>query len=169
MVDVDAQHAFEMAAVEDQQPVQTFGAHGSDEALRDRVRLWRANRRLHDPDAFAAEDLIEGAAVLAIAVADQEAHALLGEVEAEVACLLGDPGTGRVRRAAGEPDAPARVRDEEECVVAAQEHAFHGEKSQATMLAAWAPRNSRQLGPARLGAGSSPAWESRRRMLVGDT
>src|SRR6266545_6492469 len=31
--------------------------------------------RLHDPDAFAAEDLVEGAAVLAIAVADQEADA----------------------------------------------------------------------------------------------
>jgi hypothetical protein len=33
MVDVDAQHAFELAPVEDQQPVQALGAHGSDEAL----------------------------------------------------------------------------------------------------------------------------------------
>ena len=33
MVDVDAEHAFEVAAVEDQQPVETLGTHGSDEAL----------------------------------------------------------------------------------------------------------------------------------------
>src|SRR5437879_6195788 len=33
MVDVDAQHAFEVAAVEDQQPVETLGTHRADEAL----------------------------------------------------------------------------------------------------------------------------------------
>jgi hypothetical protein len=37
------------------------------------------------------------------------------------------------------------------------------------MLAACARRNSRQLGPLRRGAGSSLAWASSRRMLVGDT
>ncbi len=37
------------------------------------------------------------------------------------------------------------------------------------MLAACARRNSRQLGPLRRGAGSSFAWASSRRMLVGDT
>jgi hypothetical protein len=42
-------------------------------------------------------------------------------------------------------------------------------KSQATTLAACPRRNSRQLGPARRGAGSSLAWASRRRMLVGET
>ena len=36
------------------------------------------------------------------------------------------------------------------------------------MLAACARRNSRQLGPLRRGAGSSFAWASSRRMLVGD-
>jgi hypothetical protein len=39
MVDVDAKHAFEVTAVEDQQRVQTLGTHGPDEALRDRVCL----------------------------------------------------------------------------------------------------------------------------------
>ncbi len=33
VVDVDAEHAFEVSAVEDQQPVETLGTHGSDEAL----------------------------------------------------------------------------------------------------------------------------------------
>src|SRR6058998_994857 len=113
VVDADTQHAFEMTAVQDQQPVQTFGAHASNEALRNCVRLRRPHRRLHDPDALAAEDLVEGAAVLAVAVTDQETRALVGEVEGEVARLLGDPGARWVSRAAGQPDAPARVRDKE--------------------------------------------------------
>ena len=58
----------------------------------------------------AAEHVVEGGAVFAVAVADQEAHAVAGEVEAEVACLLGDPGSGGVGRAAGQPDAPVCVR-----------------------------------------------------------
>jgi hypothetical protein len=37
VVDVDAQDAFEVAAVEDQQPVPAFGADGSDEPLGDGV------------------------------------------------------------------------------------------------------------------------------------
>jgi hypothetical protein len=41
-------------------------------------------------------------------------------------------------------------------------------KSHTTMLAAWVPRNSRQLGPERRGAGRSRARSIRRRMLVGD-
>src|SRR6266508_6000208 len=84
--------------------------------------------RLHDPDAFAAEDLVEGAAVLTVAVADQEADALLREVEAEVARLLGYPGAAGITRAAGKPDASAAVCDEEQRVVAAQEHALDGEE-----------------------------------------
>jgi hypothetical protein len=63
MVDVDAERSFEVAAVEDQQPVETLGTHSTNEALRDRVGFRRAHRRLHDPDAFAPEHLVEGAAV----------------------------------------------------------------------------------------------------------
>jgi hypothetical protein len=39
VVDVDAEHAFEVTAVKDQQPVETLGTHSADEALRDHVRL----------------------------------------------------------------------------------------------------------------------------------
>jgi hypothetical protein len=80
-----------VTAVEDQQPVETLATDGANEALRDRVRSRRPHRSFDDPDAFAAEDFVEGAAVLAVAVADQESEALLGELEAEVARLLGDP------------------------------------------------------------------------------
>ena len=37
VVDVDAEHPFEVAAAEDQEPVQTLRADGPDEALSDRV------------------------------------------------------------------------------------------------------------------------------------
>src|SRR5436190_12928978 len=88
VVDVDAEHTLEVAVVEDQQPVETLRADGSDEALRDRICLRRAHGRLHRPDAVASEDLVEGTAVLAVAVADQEAGPVFGEIEAEVARLL---------------------------------------------------------------------------------
>jgi hypothetical protein len=39
VVDVDAEHAFEVTAVEDQQPVETLGTHGSDQAFCGRVSL----------------------------------------------------------------------------------------------------------------------------------
>src|SRR5262249_6396405 len=46
VVDVDAQNALEVAAVEDQEPVETLRAHASDEALRNSVRLRRPHRCL---------------------------------------------------------------------------------------------------------------------------
>src|SRR3954470_6623349 len=78
MVDIDAQHILKMSAIEDQQPVETLSSHCADEAFCDRVRLRRPYRRLRDPDAFAAEDLVERAAVLAVPVTDQEADAPWG-------------------------------------------------------------------------------------------
>ena len=67
------QDSFEVAAVEDQQPVEALGTHGSDEALGDRVRFGRADRRPDDLDAFAAEDGVEVSRELAVAIADQAA------------------------------------------------------------------------------------------------
>ena len=51
VVDVDAEHVFEVTAVEDQQPVQALGTHGPHEAFCDRVRLRCAHGRLDDSDA----------------------------------------------------------------------------------------------------------------------
>jgi hypothetical protein len=77
MVGVDAQYVLKGAPAEDQEPVQTLGTDGANEPLSDRVRLRRAQRRLHDPDAFAAEDLVEGAAVFAVPVADEKPHTVI--------------------------------------------------------------------------------------------
>jgi hypothetical protein len=131
MVGVDAKDAFEVAAVADLQPVQTLGAYGPDEALGDRVRLRRPDRCLHDPHPSLRKITSKGPRVLAVAVADQEAHALGGEVESEIARLLGHPGADGIGSATGEPDAAASVDDEEQRVMAAQEHALNGGEASA--------------------------------------
>ena len=64
VVEVDAEHAFEVTPVEDQQSVQALGADGPDEAFRDRVGLGCSHGRLDDSDALAAKDLVEGALYL---------------------------------------------------------------------------------------------------------
>jgi hypothetical protein len=104
VLDEDAQDAFEVAAVDDQQPVETFDADGSDEPLGDGVCLRRPHRRLDDSDAAAAKTSLKGAVYLLSRSRIRNRVAVVGEVEAEVACLLGDPGTVGVGRAAGKPD-----------------------------------------------------------------
>jgi hypothetical protein len=39
MLDVDAEHAFELSPVQNEEPVEALGANGSDKALGDRVRF----------------------------------------------------------------------------------------------------------------------------------
>jgi len=63
-----------MAAVEDQEPVETLGSDGADEALGDRFGLRRSHRRAHDLDPFASEDRVKFARELAVAIADEEAN-----------------------------------------------------------------------------------------------
>jgi hypothetical protein len=104
----------EVAPAEDQEPVKALGTDGANESFSDRVRLRCSHGCLDDPDAFAAEDFVEGAAVFAVSVADEKPHAVIWGIEAEVACLLCHPLAGRVAGAAGEPDTTARMGDEEE-------------------------------------------------------
>ena len=77
VVGVDAEHVVEVAAVEDQQPVEALAADAADPALGVGVRVRRPHRRADDRDAFAAEDVVEAAAELAVAIVDQEAERLL--------------------------------------------------------------------------------------------
>jgi hypothetical protein len=66
-----------------------------------------------DPVSLAAEYLVEGGGELAVPIVDQETDPLKQVGEAEVARPLDDPGSGWVRRAAGEVDAPAAELDED--------------------------------------------------------
>ena len=130
VVDEDTEHAFEVAAVHDQEPVQALGAGGADEALGERVRFRCSHGSLDDLDAFADEDGVEVAGELAVAVADQEATRrwTLLQCPGELARLLGDLGTGRVRGAAGQVAASATELDEEEHVKPPQRDGLDGEE-----------------------------------------
>jgi hypothetical protein len=105
MLEEDAEHPFEMAAIEDQEPVETLRSDRADEALGNRVRLWRSHWRTDDLDPFASEDDVEVTRELAVAIPDQKAHRrrTLRESPSELTGLLGDLG----RRS----DSPCSRRD----------------------------------------------------------
>jgi transposase len=62
VADVDAEDVLELAATEDQEPVEAFPAHAADPAFGVGVCVRRLDRCSDDPDALAAEDAVEGAA-----------------------------------------------------------------------------------------------------------
>src|SRR6266511_261516 len=118
---VGTEHSLEVAAAEDQQPVETLATDCADKALGVSVCLWCADRCVDHLDAFTAEDLVEGGAELAVAVVDQESHPLEHAGKAEVARLLGYPVAGRIGRAARQMDTAVSEFDEEEHVEAAKQ------------------------------------------------
>ena len=59
---VDAEDVFEVSSAEDQDPVETLDSECAYPAFGVSVRVRRLDRRVDHPDAFAAEDLIAGAA-----------------------------------------------------------------------------------------------------------
>ena len=137
MSDVDAEHAFEVSAVHDQEPVEAFAAHGPDEAFSDRVRSRRSHRCLDDADAFARKDGVEVPAELAVAVANQEAEPtrLLLQDPRELTRLLGNPSSGRVGGAASGVNAAASEFDEKEDVDSLQRDRLDGEEVDRAMTA----------------------------------
>ena len=112
VVDEHLQHALEVALPADQQPVEALAANGAHEALRMCVGLGRPKGRQDDPDSVAAEDFVEGAAELGVAVMDQETRVAESAREAQIARLLRDPVRARCGAAACELD-PARLKLDE--------------------------------------------------------
>src|SRR6266511_5373185 len=91
VADVDVEDMLELAATEDQEPIEALPTHAADPAFRVGVRVRRADRCADDGDLFALEDAVEGAAELRVAIVDQEARPLatLVEIHQQVARLLG--------------------------------------------------------------------------------
>ena len=130
VADVDAEDVLELAATEDEQPVEAFPSHASDPPLRVSVRVRRPDRRADDADAFALEEAVEGAGELRITVVDQKPHSLAAVVaiHQQVARLLSHPRRIRTTRT-GEILDPARPnRDEEEHVQPPQPDRLDGEE-----------------------------------------
>src|SRR6266545_7267797 len=119
----------ELAATEDQEPVEALPAHAADPAFGVGVRVRRLDRRSHDLDAFAAEDAGEGAAELRVAVVNQKARprAAVVEVHQQVARLLAHPGRIRLART-GDVFDPTRPDRNEEARTAAAADGVDGKQ-----------------------------------------
>jgi len=72
VVDVFAQHMLEMAAREDQDPVEALAAHAADPAFGVRLRLWGRDRCPDHADPVRAEHGVEGFGEFDVAVADHD-------------------------------------------------------------------------------------------------
>ena len=116
MRDIRGENVLEVAATDDEDPVEAFAADAADPALGMRPCLRRPHRRFDHRDAFGAEDLVELTREFAVSVTDEEPWADIFVVERhqQVACLLGHPPPVRVRRDPGEMDATGREFDEEQ-------------------------------------------------------
>lgn len=64
----------EMAAAEDEDPVEAISSESADPALGVSVCVRRLDRRAHHPDALSPEDLVEGVAELRVAVVDENPY-----------------------------------------------------------------------------------------------
>jgi hypothetical protein len=74
VLDIDVEDLLEVAAPDDQQPVQALGPHRSDPALRVGVGVRRLHRRDQHLGALGAEHVVEAAGELRVAVAQHEAQ-----------------------------------------------------------------------------------------------
>jgi hypothetical protein len=130
VTDVDAEDVRELAAADDQHPVEALAAYGSDPALHVSVGVGRLNGSSDDLDVLAFEESVEGAWELGIAVVDQESHWLVAVVELheQVACLLQHPCSVRLAGAADVLHSAAADREKHEHVQAAQPDRVDGEE-----------------------------------------
>jgi hypothetical protein len=130
VLDVGVEHCCEVAASADEDPVEAFSADGGDEAFGVGVGLGSANRGADHREPLGAEHLVERGGELRVAVADQEpaGREPLTKCQREVAGLLGDSGSGRVGRDAGEVDATGVEFNEEQDVETSQEDGLDAEE-----------------------------------------
>ena len=137
---VGADDLIEVAAPENEDPVEAVGAESSYPTFGVGVRVRRLDRCADHPDAFAAEDLIEGVAELRVAVMDEHPERLLiAELHHEVAGLLGDPATVRMRAADDVLDPSRRQRDEEQDVDPLKERRLDREEVAGEHARLWVP------------------------------
>jgi hypothetical protein len=123
-------HGCSMPLVDDQDAVEQFAAEAADEAFGDRVGPRCPCRCPDDTGVDCGEDGVEGGGELGVAVSDEKPEAPTGviEVHAEVAGLLGQPGSGGVGGDAEDVHTAGGVFDDEEDVQPAQADGVHVEQ-----------------------------------------
>jgi hypothetical protein len=162
-----------LASTSDQHPVQALLPDRPHPALGERACVRRLDGRRDGLDAVGGEDVVEGAGELAVAVTNQEprrGRALRSgrSVESSRArWTTQDPFGWRVTPARRTCRVPSSMKNKTYSVVSRTVSTV--KKSTATMPAACARRNARQVTDARRGAGPSPLPRSTVRMLVADT
>jgi hypothetical protein len=137
------QGVFEVAAVDDQHPVQQLAADGADPSFGDRVRPGRLHGGAQDADALAGEHGIETLVNFGVAILDQERevrHAI-AEVHQQIPRLLSNPGPAGVRRDAQQVDAAGGMLHTEQHVKPVTQQSVDAEEVVARMPWAWAARN----------------------------
>jgi len=144
VADADAEDVLELTATEDREPVEALPARATDPAFRVGVRVRRLDRRPDNLDALAAQDRVESAAELAVAVVDQEARPLVAvvEIHQQVARRLRHPCRIRVARASYVLDPAHPDRDEEQHVQPPQPDRVDGEE--VTEITASARRDAEE-------------------------
>jgi hypothetical protein len=122
--DVLGQHLPLVPLAEDQHVIQALTAQRSHEALRERVRPRRPDRRPDHPRAVTGEDVVECNGELTVPVADEEPEppGPLAEVSEQVPGLLGGPGSGRMGGDAQDAHRPRLELHHEQHVHAPQQH-----------------------------------------------
>jgi hypothetical protein len=113
---IGPQHPLEVPAAEHENPVQTLCPDGADPPLGERVRARSPDRRLDDPRAFGAEDLVERTGELRVPIPDEEPNAIKPLPQRQVAGLLDDPRRVRVPANAEDIDPTGAELDREQDV-----------------------------------------------------
>ena len=93
---VDAEHVFEVAAAEDQDPVEAVGAESRYPAFGVGVCVRCLHRCPDHLHSFGAEDFVEGVTELRVAITDEEPKPLLlAELDEQIAaCWVTQPRSG---------------------------------------------------------------------------
>jgi hypothetical protein len=144
VTDVHAEDVLELAAAEDQQPVEAFAADAADPALHARVRVRRLHGRAENLDVLGGQQGVKGTRELRVAIVDQEPHPPLAVVEMhqQIARVLQHPRRVRLARAREVLDAAAADGDEAEHVEATQPGSARTAIARAPATAATAPARS---------------------------
>jgi hypothetical protein len=158
VLDVDPQHLLEVAAADNQQPVQALGADRPDPAFGVGVGVGRLHRRDQHLNAVRPEHVVEGARELRVAVVQDEAQPPFSSPSTTSrlrACWVTQPLLGLAVT-------PARWTRRVSSSMKNSTYSRRNQvvstvkKSHATIPAACWRRNARQVVAVDRGAGSSP-------------
>jgi hypothetical protein len=164
--------AAQVAFAEDEHPIGDLGPGGEHEPFRISVRARTPGRNFYSFDAGAGQDRVKGRGELPGTVADEELEvcSVVAEVRPQIADLLGGPRPVRVRGDSEDMDEAGADFDDEEAVQAPEVTQSTWKKSTASIVAACACRNWRQVvSVSRWGAGGIFRALRTRRMVDAPT